>query len=97
MPPGSIASGQYSVGKSLAHAAGELASLQPGVAYCKFLPRSPCAWDNKLTPNTVCYVLANTAASAAANKVHLPVPAPALDWTEANAVKGIKTIPAANS
>jgi hypothetical protein len=38
MPAGSTASGQYGVGKSLAHAAGEWASLQPGVAYCEFLP-----------------------------------------------------------
>lgn len=59
-------------------------------------PHAPCAWDNKPTPNTVCYVLADTAAFAAAHKVHLPVPAPALDWTEANAVKAIKAIPAAH-
>lgn len=49
------------------------------------------------TPNTVCYVLADTTAFAAAHKVHLPVPAPDLDWTEANTVKAIKANPATSS
>lgn len=55
------------------------------------------ALNDQLIPSTDCYVLADTAAFAAANKVHLPVPAPDLDWTEANAVKAIKAIPAAKS
>jgi len=95
MPAGSTVSGQFGVGKSLADRAGTWPSLQPGAMWRECCSSSSCALDDRLTPNTDCYVTADPVAFAAAKKVHLPNPKG--EWSEENTVEAIKAIPSAAS
>lgn len=95
MPAGSTLSGQFGVGKSLADRAGTWPSLQPSAMWRECCSSSFCALNDRLTPNTDCYVTADPVAFAAAKKVHLPNPK--VNWSEENTVEAIKAIPSAAS